>query len=480
MKIRTLAITIAALLGLMTGMQPAGASQSSAVELDVRLSTPYVLAGGTQTAYLRVALTGRDRGSADRAPGNVAIVLDRSGSMSGQKLAEAKRGAIAALDRLGPEDIVSVVTYHSTVDVLVPATKLSDRESVYRRIRSITTGGNTALFAGVSKGAAELRKFLDANRVNTLILLSDGLANRGPSSPGELAELGVSLGRQGIAVTTVGLGLGYNEDLMTRLAANSDGNHFFVEQSSDLEYAFATEFGDALSTVAQGVTIDVRCPAGVRPVRVLGREARIDGQRVQAGLNQVFRDQTRYLLLEVELQPGRAGLSRRVGDVEVRYRDLAAARPVRLTGGAAVAYTASAERVERETDREVMIDVVSQIARVNNELAMALRDEGKVEQARETYLSNTQYLQDNATRLGSERLREESLINDRAGKNLEGEAWKRERKAQVEQQVRIKSQRGPLVRVDERGRLVPVDEGGDPKQKEKAKEEQDKDKDESK
>ena len=76
---------------------------------------------------------------------------------------------------------------------------------------------------------------------------------------------------------------------MTRLAMASDGNHFFVENETDLEAAFATEFGDALSTVAQGVTIDIVCPNGVRPIRVVGREAHITGQRVHASMNQIYR-----------------------------------------------------------------------------------------------------------------------------------------------------------------------------------------------
>ncbi|ANM32131.1 hypothetical protein ABI59_06880 [Acidobacteria bacterium Mor1] len=438
------------LFGLAAGFPSWSATTRPAVDLDVRLAAPYALAGPSQTAYLRVGLTGVDRGRGRRAPVNVAIVLDRSGSMSGEKIEEAKRGAIAALDRLGPEDIVSVVTYNNTVDVLVPATKLADRQSIYARIRSIGTGGNTALFAGVSKGAAELRKFLDAGRVNTLILLSDGLANVGPQSPGELADLGSSLAREGIAVTTVGLGLSYNEDLMTRLAMSSDGNHFFVEESSDLEYAFATEFGDALSTVAQGVTIRIECPPGVRPVRVLGRKAQIQGSKVFASLNQVFRDQTRYLLLEVELAPGYAGQSRRVGDVQVQYRDLATGRSTQTNAHASVAFTRDSALVEQRTNRDVMIDVVSQIGRANNELAMALRDQGKIEESRAAYNSNSEYLLKNAVELGSVQLDQEATANVIAGENLEGEAWKRERKVQVQLQMKGATQRAPILREDDK------------------------------
>jgi len=192
------------------------AASAQQVAVDAAMSQSIILAGEKQTAYLRVAMTGFEVEEADRTPVNVAIVLDKSGSMTGEKIEHAKEAAIMAIRRLRKDDIVSVVVYDTTVNVLVPATKLSNKESIANTIRSIKSGGNTALFAGVSRGANEVRKFLAKNRVNRVILLSDGLANVGPSAPSDLAELGDSLGREGISVTTIGLGLGYNEDLMTR------------------------------------------------------------------------------------------------------------------------------------------------------------------------------------------------------------------------------------------------------------------------
>ena len=99
----------------------------------------------------------------------------------------------------------------------MPATKVSDKKTIFRAIRQIRADGSTALFGGVSKGAKEIRKFLSHKRVNRMVLLSDGLANVGPQSPSELGDLGSSLIEDGISVTTIGLGLGYNEDLMTKL-----------------------------------------------------------------------------------------------------------------------------------------------------------------------------------------------------------------------------------------------------------------------
>jgi len=420
------------------------AAQADSVKLDVQMSTPVVLAGTSQKAYMRVALTGLESRRRHRAPVNVAIVLDRSGSMGGSKIEEAKRAALMALRKLGDDDIVSIITYHSTVDVLVPATKLSDRGSIRRAIQGIEAGGRTALFAGVSKGARELRKFVDRNRVNTLILLSDGLANVGPSSPGELGRLGASLAREGITVTTIGLGLQYNEDLMTRLAMASDGNHFFVEDEEDLELAFATEFGDALSVVGQGFTIYIECPPGVRPIRMVGREAEIAGREVHASLNQIYRDQTRYLLLEVELSPADAGKAQRVGDVEVGYYDLDSGSRAKLQDSVSVTYAKSPAAVEKASNREVMTAVVSQIGAERNEAATALRDKGKVEEARVAFESNSVYLQENAQRLDAPQLQDDAAVNLEASENLGEKEWNRERKKQVEGQYKTRQQRAVI------------------------------------
>ena len=431
-------IPAALLFGLALQAIPATAARS--VELDVQISTPVVLTGSRQKAYVRIALRGLDV-RRERAAVNIAIVLDQSGSMSGRKIEEAKRAAIMAIDQLRDDDIVSVVTYQSTVDVLVPATKLYDREAIRRAIRGIRAGGKTALFGGVSKGARELEKFLDRNRVNTLLLLSDGLANVGPSSPGELAQFGESLGRQGISVTTIGLGLQYNEDLMTRLAMASDGNHFFVEDEGDLEAAFATEFGDVLSTVAQGVTIHIHCPQGVRPIRMVGRQARISGQNVHASLNQLFRDQTRYLLLEVEVPAASAGKVRRVADVTVGYHDLMAGSQATLQGGASVTFSNSAATVEQRRNRDVMVAVASQIGVERNEAATALRDEGKIEESREAFRANSAYLKKEAEKFDDAHLILDAVSNYEASENLDEKGWVRERKQQQELQYKTKNQR---------------------------------------
>ncbi|NLF58164.1 MAG: VWA domain-containing protein, partial [Candidatus Hydrogenedens sp.] len=124
----------AALLGAVS-------AQGAQVGLDVAMGSDSVLANAKQTAYLRVAMTGHEfRDTSARVPVNVAIVLDKSGSMSGEKLAKAKDAAIMVIERLRPDDIVSVVAYDSVVTVLVPATKASDQAGIFAAIRSVWAG----------------------------------------------------------------------------------------------------------------------------------------------------------------------------------------------------------------------------------------------------------------------------------------------------------------------------------------------------
>jgi len=306
---------------LVSVARPAGAASS--MELEVGLARPVLLAGRKNVAHLRVSLIGQAVPvAARRPPVNVCLAIDRSGSMQGEKIVHAREGAIAALGRLGPADIVSVVAYDDVVQVLVPATRASERGLVASGIRNLQPGGGTALFAGVVKCAGELRKFVDRNRVSRIILLSDGVANVGPSSPSELGALGAQLMEEGISVATVGLGTGYNEDLMAELAMRSDGGHAFVARPEDLGRFLDDELAAVTSVVARDVDVRIRCGRGVRPTRVLGRPADIVGATVTAPFAKIYARRQHYFVLELEVEPGAGGTERRLADVQVKFHDL--------------------------------------------------------------------------------------------------------------------------------------------------------------
>ncbi|TWT46962.1 von Willebrand factor type A domain protein [Thalassoglobus neptunius] len=382
------------------------------VELDVASAYGVLKSETKQTTWLRVGLTGFEMESdKERAPVNVAIVLDKSGSMNGEKIERAKAAAQDAIDRLGRNDIVSVITYDTTVNVLVPATKLTDKESIKRAISKIRSNGGTALFAGVSKGAAEVRKFLSEERVNRIILLSDGLANEGPSSPSELGSLGGSLKKEGISVSTLGLGLDYNEDLMAKLASRSGGNHFFIERATELADVFNQEFQDVTSVVAQNVRLKVTMPEGIRPVRVLGNESEISGQTIFVDLVQIYSHQDKHIVIEVEVPQAESGTRQRLAKVSATYLNMQSHETDKLSGAVAVEFSGDVEKVDASINRKVMEDVVAFVSNEQNKLATDFLDAGDLVRCAETLEQNNLYLKANADLFGSERLIELQNIN---------------------------------------------------------------------
>lgn len=436
------------MMGLAAVMVTGCMLQARQVKLDVSLAQPTLLAGKKQTTFLKVSLTGFDMSSMkERAPVNVALVIDESGSMGGDKIAKAKEAAILAIKKLGPKDIVSVITYDSTVNVLVPATKVSDKDAIIAKIRQLQAGGSTALFAGVSKGAAEVRKFLDKNRVNRVILISDGQANVGPSSPGELAALGRSFGKEQISVTTIGLGLGYNEDLMAQLSASSDGNHAFAENGRDLVKIFNYEFKDVLSVVAQEIEIIIRCDAGIRPIRVLGRDADIIGQNVKTTINQLYSEHEKYLLLEVEVPEGEINSSRKLASVDVSYGNMATKTKDTLKNTIEVAFAGSQEKVQQLVNKKVLVDVIVQKANDTNKQAMILRDKGKIKEAQKLLNYNVMYVDDNLKKYSAPELKKErdllirvSTQNGEEAVIIKDKNWIKNRKQMKENQYEYDNQ----------------------------------------
>lgn len=335
-----------------------------------------------QTAVVRVTLdAAKAPAHGERPPVNLAVVLDRSGSMHGTKLEKAKEGAIEALRRLTAKDEFSLVIYDHNVETLVPAQSAANTEWIEARIRGVQSGGNTALFGGVSQGASEVRKRVERGSVNRLILLSDGLANVGPSSPEELGRLGAALMKERIAVTTIGVGTDYNEDLMTRLSQQSDGNSYFCEDSKDLPRIFAAELGDVLSVVASQVILRIEFVGGTRPLRILGRDGRLSDKAVEIGLNQVYGGQRKYVLVEVEIPDAKAGTEREVAVARCAYDNVISKARAETMGTARVRFSDDETVVVQSANVDVQNVLLVNNAAMAKDQAIALWEQGKQKEA---------------------------------------------------------------------------------------------------
>lgn len=361
------------------------ANSVSALTLKAELEKPVMPAGVQQNALLRITINAPDiKIASDKKRNriNLAVVLDRSGSMaSSNKLENAKAAAIAALKMLGPNDIFSLVIYDSNVSTLISPTLVKgNMGEIIAEIKRIQPGGSTALFAGVSVGANEIRKNLSDRYVNRIILLSDGLANVGPSSPNDLGRLGASLIKERISVSTVGVGSDYNEDLMTSLSQNSDGNFYFVENSNDLPMIFSKELGGALKVYAKGINIRITCPEGVRPRGIIGRDCRIEGGNIDLYFNQVYGGHEKSMVLQLDVPPEEENKEITLASIDLSYQDLNGITK-QVKKDVAATFSSSRKKIEYNINKDVMNTVALQQIAVEKEKAIQAADQGKLKEA---------------------------------------------------------------------------------------------------
>jgi Ca-activated chloride channel homolog len=369
------------LLGLATGLaSPLVAGDT--LRLNLVPDRDCLLRNRPQEVVVKIDLNAiADRQKHRRTPLNLAVVLDRSGSMTGAKLEKAKQAALAVVDRLGPKDVFSLVIYSDEARVLVPAQKVEDKDALREKIEGIEAGGSTALYAGVKAGARQLQSYFSNKRINRVILLSDGLANVGPSSTRDLRRLGSDLAEKGIAVTTIGVGDDYNEDLMAGLAEASDANYYYVRDTERLPEIFAKELGELLTVAAREVRIEIICPDGVKPLGFIGRTEKFSDQKAVVNLSQFTLGQGRYLFLRCLVTKPEPEVAR----VNVRYTDeldngaeqsASAVARIRFTDDEAVA--------GRSVNGAVTAEKVLMLTAEAKDKAIAEADAGNYRQAADT------------------------------------------------------------------------------------------------
>lgn len=261
------------------------------------------------------------QGAFARAPVNLAIVMDRSGSMKGSRLPNAIRAATAAVDRLNEGDTVSVVTFDTRTQLVVSPTEIGPgtRERVNAEIRSISLGGDTCISCGIEDGLANLER--TSGKVNKMILLSDGDANHGVRDIAGFRAIGERARARNVPIASIGVDVDYNEKILSALSVESNGRHYFVENDSALARVFESEAESLTDTVASGAEVAIELAPGVELDRVFDRSFRRSGNRIFVPLGTVVRNEVKTVLLKVRL-PTRNEGEAPVASVDLSYRDL--------------------------------------------------------------------------------------------------------------------------------------------------------------
>lgn len=371
----------------LSSLWTVGQAQTNEIIIQSELSSPVVLVNDRSPNYLKVSLKGFPVKATERPPLNLALVVDRSGSMSGDRIEKAREAAIMAVEVLGENDTLSIIAYDSGVDVIVPATKIRNKKEIIQKInQQLTPRGATALFAGLSKGIGEASKNLDPNKVNRIILLSDGQANIGPTSTKELSELAKIAAQKGIAVSTFGIGNDYNEDLMTSIANYSDGNHAYVANVQDLELIMEKEFKDSMSVAAQNFEIVIELAQGAKPIRLLGRDGEIKDNKITVNMNQVYANQEKYVLLELEPMDGSLDEEKILANVDVRYTNAVTKQTQERKMPVTISYTDNQEFAAQNIKESIVIDSMIQKSAVVQESIADYIEAGDMGSARMAWM----------------------------------------------------------------------------------------------
>jgi Ca-activated chloride channel family protein len=257
-----------------SGGRTFSASPARPVSFTGTLDRAAVLVGGPAVVRMELAIGAEAEATATaaRMPTDLVVILDRSGSMSGDKIENARSAIRELVSRLGPEDRFALVTYSNTASLAIPPGAADDsaRAAWLETVATILPDGGTNMSSGLDLGLDMIDQMRASGRVPRAILISDGLANQGDATPEGLLRRAGRAAHAEYMLTTVGVGADFNEYLMSALADAGTGNYYYLHLGDDLGAVFAREFDAARATIASGVEVRIEPGDGVNVVDAAG------------------------------------------------------------------------------------------------------------------------------------------------------------------------------------------------------------------
>jgi Ca-activated chloride channel family protein len=331
--------------------------------------------------FVRVELTAPASRQVGRRPVSLAFVVDRSGSMQGDKIAKAREAAIQGIRLLQPTDRFAVVAYDHEVELVVPSTFATEeaKKDAERRVAFISERGNTDLHAGWARGCQEAERGLGEDAVARCLLLTDGLANEGITSSAAIVERASARREHGVATSAFGIGADFDEVLLSQVARCGGGNFHFVEGAAVIPTFVAAEVGETLAVTAHEVELVVDAGDATDVLSLNDFPWSRDGDSWRIQIGSLFGGQTLDPVVRVTFPPGEIGATR---EVRLRVRDREGAMG---DAGATLVFTyASADdNTGQERDRLVDRRVAALFAARAGREALALNRAGRLDEARE-------------------------------------------------------------------------------------------------
>lgn len=370
--------------------------------LRAALSSGKILRGTGGNVHASFDLSALSAVSGERPPLNLAIVIDRSGSMAGERIEYAKNAAIGIVERLSSSDRIALVQYDDNAQVVVSSipADAAGKDRMRGAIREMQLGGSTNLHEGMTLGRDEVLRTLASGQVSRVILLSDGRANAGVIDQGAIADSARGAADKGVRITSVGVGLDYNEDLMEAIAEAGRGSYYYVKNSIDLEKVMAGEMKGIQGTVATNVELRLRAACtGVEIAEVIGYETRREGDTVVVPMADLFGGDSRKLLVALKVPDRQNG---KLGAIqgELSFRDAKSGETKKTAIALGVEVTDDHAAVNDSIDRDVMAQVLKAQASQSMRQAAAAYEKGDKEGALSILRTTSASLEEQRGRFG--------------------------------------------------------------------------------
>lgn len=268
-----------------------------------------IRAGAESVRYVKVSFVAPPSPRrAERWPVNVALVLDRSGSMSGRKIELARDAVMQAIRLLQPTDRFALVVYDEHIDVLAGSAQATPeaKRRAFERLAAVHARGSTDLAGGWLQGAEQIQGSLQPDSIGRSLLLTDGLANQGITDRAELIRLAGALHVQGISTSTFGVGEDFDERLLRGMADASAGNFYFLEAPEQIPDLLASELGETLEIVTRDAVLEVTLGPGMTAEPLNRFRFDREGSRLRVHLGHLVSNQELDVVVKLGFPRGTA------------------------------------------------------------------------------------------------------------------------------------------------------------------------------
>lgn len=328
-------------------------------------------------------------------PLNLAIVIDRSGSMSGEKIENARKAAKYIIKQLDADDYVSIISYSSGVELVHATSRVQHEAAILAKIDRIMSSGGTNLMGGAQRGYDEVKRNYKSGYINRVLLLSDGQANEGITDPYQIEKIVRNQNNvNGISISTFGLGLDYNEDLMTAMAEHGSGNYYFIPDAPGIATVFERELNGYKDIVAQNVQVEIKVPENIVIERVYGQSYELEGRKIKVFIRDLFSKDRKGILVRYK---DASGSTRSLSfNTKVLGSDPSTETNFELATNSTQEYTNSRRLYLENFNEWVSAQVTLYESNERLELAMREADKGNFEKAKQLTIENKKYMEEKA------------------------------------------------------------------------------------